>query len=118
MKRVKGEGEGLSYLSSHININSSCIFIFLEQEYRNPAFTFTLHTPPGSQVRQLPKILPAFFASKINLPAGGSQIGRWGRVFSAPAAGAQGIPERPSGGTSGLALSIADRLPYEPLGRF
>ena len=42
--KVKGEGEEpLPISSSYININVSCIFIFLEQEYRNPAFTFTLH---------------------------------------------------------------------------
>ena len=50
---VKGEGEKPFPISlSYINTNTSCIFIFLEQECSHPTFTFTLHHS-GSQVGAL-----------------------------------------------------------------
>ena len=45
-------------------------------------------------------------------------MGRWGRGFSAPADGAQGIPGRPSGNQRGSGLSSCQWPSYEPLGLF
>ena len=92
-----------SYLFSYININSSCIFIYLEQECRNPSFTFTLHYPAGTgQIGQVPENCGNFLWAYRNLPGAGGRKGRWGRGFFGCRRRAQGIPGGRQEGTTGL----------------
>ena len=65
MKKVKGEGRKTILISFFLyKYKFICSLFFLEQEYRNPSFTFTHHHPPGSQVGQVPKTEAIFCAFK------------------------------------------------------
>ena len=97
--QVKGEGEKPSSISSsYININSSCIFIFLEQEYRNLTFTLTFTRTAARQIGQVPETVAYFLCVQYKSPGGRGGKGRWGRGFSASRRRGSGDRGRASGG--------------------
>jgi hypothetical protein len=82
MKKVKSEDErALPFSLSYINIDSSCILIYLQRECRSSPFTFTLHHLV-SQIGQVPKICQNFVCVQINLPGVGRESGGGGGGFS------------------------------------
>ena len=113
MKRVKGEGEeALPISSSYININSSCILIYLEQECRNPPFTFTLHTLPVGQIGQVPERVGQFLCVQINLPGARGQKGEVGEgVFATPPTGLRGSLGGRQRNQGARVYPAANRLP-------
>jgi hypothetical protein len=98
--------------SSYININSPCIFhLSLEQECRNPPFTFTLHYPKGLQIGKVPETCGNFLWAYRNLPGPGVRKGRWGRGFSSPPARLRGSLGGRQGHQGARVYPAADRLP-------
>jgi hypothetical protein len=91
---VKSEGEkALPKSLFSIIINSSCIYHFLQQECRNPTFTFTFTFVDRAVTQKVEHIFVGSYQS-----TGGAGLNRrWGRGVVACCGGDHGILGKPGG---------------------